>query len=86
MAKQIKALELELTAEEEAAAARNYESLKGKAEQQLRNMARMMAAKQPEELLGRGEFELRDMLFDLGANVLETATNECVKKGGLSGS
>ena len=86
MAKQIKALELELTAEEEAAAERIYESLKGKAEQQLRNMARMMAGKKPEELLGRGEFELRDMLFDLGANVLETATNECVKKGRLSGS
>ena len=86
MAKQIKALELELTAEEEAAAERIYESLKGKAEQQLRNMARMMAGKKPEELLGRGEFKLRDMLFDLGANVLETATNECVKKGRLSGS
>jgi hypothetical protein len=86
MAKQIKALELDLTAEEEAAAERIYESLKGKAEQQLRNMARMMAAKKPEELLGRGEFELRDMLFDWGANVLETATNECVKKGRLSGS
>jgi hypothetical protein len=86
MAKQIKALELELTAEEEAAAERIYESLKGKALQQLRNMARMMAAKKPEELLGRGEFELRDMLFDLGANVLETSTNECVKKGRLSGS
>lgn len=86
MAKQIKALELELTAEEEAAAERIYESLKGKAEQQLKNMARMMAAKKPEELLGRGEFELRDMLFDLGANVLETGANECVKKGRLSGS
>ncbi len=86
MAKQIKALELDLTAEEEAAAERIYESLKGQAEQQLKNMAWMMAAKKPEELLGRGEFELRDMLFDLGANVLETATNECVKKGRLSGS
>ncbi len=85
MAKQIKALELELTAEEEASAERIYESLKGKVELQLKNMARMMAAKEPEELLGRSEFELRDMLFDLGANVLETATNECVKKGRLSG-
>jgi hypothetical protein len=81
MAKQIKALELDLTPEEEAAAERIYQSLKGKAEQQLKNMARAMAAKQPHELLGRGEFELRDMLFDLGAHVLETATNESVKKG-----
>jgi len=85
MAKQIKALELDLTPEEEAAAERIYGSLKDKADQQLRNMARMMAAKQPHELLGHGEFELRDMLFDLGANVLETGTNECVKKGRLSG-
>ena len=51
MAKQIQALELELTAEEEASAERIYESLKGKAELQLKNMARMMAAKKPEELL-----------------------------------
>lgn len=86
MAEQIKALELDLTPEEEAAAERIYESLKGKADQQLKNMARMMAAKKPQELLGRGEFELRDMLFDLAANVLESGTNECAKKGGLSGS
>ena len=86
MAKQIAVLELDLTPEEEAAAERIYESLKVKADQQLKNMARMMAAKKPHELLGRGEFELRDMVFDLGANVLETATNECAKKGGLSGS
>lgn len=86
MAKQIRALEIELTPEEEAAAERIYESLKGKVDQQLKNMARMMAAKKPHELLGRGEFELREMLFDVGANVLETAANECVKKGGLSES
>lgn len=86
MAKQIRALEIELTPEEEAAAARIYESLKEKVDQQLKNMARMMAAKKPHELLGKGEFELREMLFDVGANVLETAANECVKKGGLSES
>jgi len=86
MAKQIKALELDLTAEEEAAAERIYESLKEKADQQLKNMARMLAAKKPEELLGRGEFELRDMVHQLGANVLETAANERAKKGRLSGS
>lgn len=86
MAKQIKALELDLTPEEEAAAERIYQSLKDKVDQQLKNMARMMAAKKPHELLGRGEFELRDLLLDVGANVLETATNECVKKGSLSRS
>jgi hypothetical protein len=85
MAKQINALDLKLNPEEEAAAERIYESLKAKADQQLKNMARMMAGKKPGELLGRGEFELRDMLFELGANVLETGVNECAKKGGLSG-
>lgn len=84
MAKRIQALELNLTAEEEAAAERIYESLKGVAEQQLKNMVRNLVAQKPEDLLGRGQFELRDMLFDLGANVLEQATNDrAVKKGGL---
>ena len=86
MAKQIKPLELELTLEEEAAAERIYQSLKSEADAQLRNMARMLAAQPPRELLGRGQFKLRDMLHELGANVLETATNEQAKKGGLSGS
>jgi uncharacterized protein HemY len=77
-------LELNLTAEEEAAAQRIFESLKEKTDQQLMNMARMLAAQKPENLLGRGQFELRDMLFDLGTNVLEAGTQECIKKGGTS--
>lgn len=84
MSKRIQALELELTAEEEAAAERIYRSIQAKAEQQLRNMARTMAAKKPHELLGRGEFELRDMVLKLGAEVLETAVNDGAKKGGVS--
>ena len=84
MAKQIKALELDLTSAEEASAQRIYESLKGKADQQLLNMARMLAAKEPMELLGRGQFELRDMLNELGANVLEASAQEGLKKGGTS--
>jgi len=84
MTKQIQALELELSAEEEAAAERIFQSIQAKAEQQLRNMARTMAAKKPHELLGRGEFELRDMALKLGAAVLETAVNDGAKKGGVS--
>ena len=42
MAKQIKAREFDLTPAEEAAAQRIYESLKGKADQQLMNMVRML--------------------------------------------
>jgi hypothetical protein len=84
MAKQIEALELDLTSEEEAAAQRIYGLLKEKADRQLMSMARMLAAKRPEDLLGRGEFELRDMLFDLGAQVLEAGAQEGIKKGGAS--
>ena len=52
MAKQIEAVEFNLSPAEEAAAQRIYESLKGKADQQLLNMVRMLAAKEPRELLG----------------------------------
>ena len=82
MAKQMKALDLNLTAEEEAAAERIYESVKAKAEEQIKQMARSMAAKKPHELLGRAEFELRDMVHQLGANVLEAAINEQAQKKG----
>jgi hypothetical protein len=81
MAKQIQALELDLTPEEEAAAERVYEALAEKFKLQLKNMTRLLAAKQPGDLLGRGEFELRVMMLDLGANVLEASVNECAKKG-----
>lgn len=83
MTNQISALELDLTAEEEAAAERIYDSIKDKAQLHLRNMARLMASKKPEELLGRSEFELRDMALALGAEVLETTINQSAKKGGL---
>lgn len=84
VAKQIKALELKLTAEEEAAAERIYQSLKNKMEQQLRNISRRMASQKLEEVLGQGQFELRDMLHDLGANALEAGAQEAIKKGGAS--
>jgi hypothetical protein len=83
MAKRIQALELNLTAEEEAAAERIYQAVREQQEQQLRNIVRSMAAKKPEELLGRGEFELREQVLQMGAQVLEAAVNEAAKKGGL---
>jgi len=81
MVKQKQAAQRTLTAEEEAAAERIYGAIKEKVEQQVRNMARMMASKRPSELLGRTEFELRDLVHKLGAQVLETAVNERSKKG-----
>lgn len=85
MAKRNDERAFDLTLEEEAAAERIYEALKDKVQQQVKQMVRAMAAKKPEEMLGRGEFELRDMALELGATVLQTALNESVKKGGLSG-
>lgn len=84
MAKQIKALELNLTVEEEAAAERIYQALKDKMNQQLRNISRKLASQQLEDVLGRGQFELRDMLHDFGANALEAGAQEAIKKGGAS--
>ena len=84
MAKQIKTLQLNLTAEEEAAAERIYQALKQKTEQQLRNIARNLASQKLEDVLGRGQFELRAMLHDLGANALEAGAQEAIKKGGAS--
>lgn len=81
MLKQKQAVQRTLTPEEEAAAERIYGAIKEKVEQQVRNMARMMASKRPSELLGRTEFELRDLVHKLGAQVLETAVNERSKKG-----
>ena len=84
MAKRIEALELNLTAEEEAAAERIYQGLKDKTDQQLRNIARKLASQKIEDVLGRGQFELRDMLNDLGASALEVGAQEAIKKGGTS--
>ncbi len=83
MAKRIKALELNLTAEEEASAERIYEAVLEQAKQQVRNMARLLASKssRPHEMLGKGEFELRSLALQLGANVLEAGVNDGSKKG-----
>ena len=83
MAKQIKALELDLTAEEEAAAERIYESLKGKAEQQLKNMARMMAAKQPEELLSPRRVRVAGHVVRFGSERAGDGHQRVCKKGAL---
>ena len=86
MARQQKQAQVELTADQEAEAERIYGLIKSKVDEQLREMARLMASKKTSEMLGPGEFQLRDRLNEVGVGILEAALNERAKKGGLSGS
>lgn len=86
MARQQKQTAVVLTAEQEAEAERIYGLIKSKVDEQVREMARLMASKKTSEMLGPGEFQLRDRLNEVGVGVLEAALNERAKKGGLSGS
>jgi len=64
-------------------AQRIYDRLRGAFDDELRRMAQLMAGKKDNELFGQTEFEIRDAVHRLGAQVMETAANERVKKGGL---
>lgn len=70
-----------LTADQEAEAERIYALIKGKVDEQVRDMARLMASKKTNEILGPGEFQLRDRLNEVGVGVVEAALNERAKKG-----
>jgi hypothetical protein len=72
---------VELSAEQEALAQRVYEKIRGKAEDELRDMVRLMMSKADHEFFGPGEFELRDKLNQFGAMVVAEAANERAKKG-----
>ena len=86
MSRQQKQARVELTADQEVEAERIYGLIKSKVDEQVREMARLMASKKTSEMLGPGEFQLRDRLNEVGVGVLEAALNERAKKGGLSGS
>lgn len=86
MSRQQKAAKVVLTADQELEAERIYTLIKAKVDEQVREMARLMASKKSSEILGPGEFQLRDRLNEVGAGVVEAALNERAKKGGLSGS
>ena len=84
MSRQQKQTVVVLTADQEAE--RIYGLIKSKVDEQLREMARLMASKKTSEMLGPGEFQLRDRLNEVGVGILAAALNERAKKGGLSGS
>jgi hypothetical protein len=72
-----------LTPEQEAQAQRWAALILKKAQEEVLQMARILAAKPDGQLLGATEFQLRDRAHQLAAHALETALNER-KKGGTT--
>jgi hypothetical protein len=73
--------DIQLSAEQEAEAARIAEIIKQKVNDEVFRMARLLASKPDAELLGKTEYEIRDRVHQIGACALETALEER-KKGG----
>ena len=73
--------DIQLTAEQEAEAARIAEIIKRKVDEEVLRMARLLASKPDAELLGKTEYEIRDRVHEIGAFAIETALEER-KKGG----
>ena len=77
-------LELPLTPEQAEAAERIYQVLRSACDDDIRQIARLLASKPNDKLLGTTEFEVRDRVHRIGAKAIETALNER-KKGGTKG-
>jgi hypothetical protein len=73
--------QMELTAEQEAQAARIEDVILAGMRAEVRTMARFRASRQDGELLGASEFLIRDRCHALGARVIDAALSER-KKGG----
>ncbi len=73
--------ELQLTAEQESEADRILDVVKGAAEVELRQIARLLASKSNRELFGATEFRIRDVVHGIGARALEAALEERKKRG-----
>jgi hypothetical protein len=71
----------ELSAEQEALAQRVYQKIRGKMDEELLDMVRLMASKADHEIFGAAEFELRDKLNTVGATIVAESANERAKKG-----
>jgi hypothetical protein len=71
-----------LTPEQEVEAQRIYRLLKQACDDDLLQMARLLASKPNHQLLGATEFELRERVLQIGAKAVETALDER-KKGGI---
>ena len=77
-------IDITLTTEQEAQAQRIAAIIGKKAQEEVLNMARIMASKPDAQLLGATEFQIRERSHQLAAHAIETALNER-KKGGTKG-
>ena len=77
-------LELPFTPEQVEAAERIYQVLRSASDDDIRQIAQLLASKPDHKLLGKTEFEVRDRVHRIGAKAIETALNER-KKGGTKG-
>ena len=77
-------IDITLTLEQEAQAQRIAAIIGKKAQEEILDMARIMASKPDAQLLGATEFEIRDRAHKIAAHAIETALNER-KKGGTKG-
>jgi hypothetical protein len=75
---------LPLTPEQSELSDRIYQTLRKTADDDLRNLADLLASKPARQLLGQTEFEVRDLVHKIGARAFETALDER-KKGGTKG-
>jgi hypothetical protein len=73
--------EILLTAEQESEAERILDVVKGAAEVELRQVARLLASKSNREFFGATEFRIRDVVHGIGARALEAALEERKKRG-----
>ncbi len=74
----------ELNESQQAEAELIYQRIRGAFDDEAQRMAQLMASKETRHLFGETEFQIRDRVHALGAQVLEAAAAERVKKGGLS--
>jgi hypothetical protein len=77
-------IDITLTPEQEAQAQRIAAIVGKTAQEEILNMARIMASKPDAQLLGATEFEVRERGHKIVAHAIETALNER-KKGGTKG-
>jgi hypothetical protein len=73
--------EIELTAEQEAEAAKIEEVLNARGRDVNRHIARLLASKPNRALFGETEFQIRSAVHRLGATGIETALAERKKRG-----
>lgn len=73
--------EIKLPAEKEAEVERILDMVKGAAEVEIKELARLLASKSNAELLGPTEYLVRDGVHRIGVRLLEAALEERKKRG-----